>query len=126
MLQYQLTTADAYACSVPIYDLYGPLHHWQWMASLWRTRVGPDITVYIRECKKDVLEHLKGNLVEVHTNEPRTVVVQKPVGCEGLEAEVLSEGWSCDYGFLGSVIVFLLYITFSTEFYWVLLVHDAN
>ena len=89
MLQYQLTTADAYACSVPIYDLYGPLDHWQWMASLWRTCVGPDITVYIREYKKDELEHLKGNLVEVYTNEPRTVVVQKPVGCEGLEDEVL-------------------------------------
>ena len=88
VLRYQLTTADAYACSVPIHDLYKPLDHWQWMASLWRACVGPDITVYIRECEKEELEHLGGNPVEVHLREPRVVVVRK-AGCEGFEDKVL-------------------------------------
>ena len=89
VLRYQLTSADVYACSVPILDLYQPLDHWQWMASLWRACVGPDITVYIRECEKDELEHLGGNPVEVHLHEGRTVVVQKAVGSMGLEENVL-------------------------------------
>ena len=88
VLRYQLTTADAYACSVPIRDLYEPLDHWQWMASLWRACVGPDITVYIRECEKEELERLGGNPVEVHLREPRVVVVRK-AGCEGFEDKVL-------------------------------------
>ena len=89
--RYQLTTADAYACSVPIRDLYGPLDHWQWMASLWRACVGPDITVYIHEYKKDELVHLGGNLVEVYIHEARAAVVLKAEGCEGLEDKVLKQ-----------------------------------
>lgn len=63
--------------------------HWQWMASLWRACVGPDITVYIREYEKDELEQLGGNPVEVRLREARTVVVQKTVGSKGLEEKVL-------------------------------------
>ncbi|PWY63947.1 HMG box protein [Aspergillus eucalypticola CBS 122712] len=75
--RYQLTTADAFACSVPIGDSYAPLDHWQWMASLWRACVGPDITVYIRECEKDELERLGGNPVEVRLHDARTIVVRR-------------------------------------------------
>jgi HMG box factor len=75
--RYQLTTADAFACSVPIGDYYAPLDHWQWMASLWRACVGPDITVYIRECEKDELERLGGNPVEVRLQDARTIVVRR-------------------------------------------------
>ena len=89
--RYQLTTADAYACSVPICDLYRPLDHWQWMASLWRACVGSDITVYIHEYKKDELVHLGGNLVEVYIHEARAAVVLKAEGCEGLEDKVLKQ-----------------------------------
>lgn len=87
--QYQLTTADVFACSVPIHDSYAPLDHWQWMASLWRACVGPDITVYIRECEKDELERLGGSPVEVRLREARTVVVRKAAGSKGLEEKVL-------------------------------------
>ncbi|KAE8349725.1 putative HMG box protein [Aspergillus coremiiformis] len=75
--RYQLTTADAFACSVPIGDSYAPLDHWQWMASLWRACVGPDITVYVRECEKEELERYGGNPVEVRLHDARTIVVRR-------------------------------------------------
>ncbi|EAW10527.1 putative HMG box transcriptional regulator [Aspergillus clavatus NRRL 1] len=80
--RYQLTTADAYACYVPISDSYAPLDHWQWMASLWRACVGPDITVYIRDCEKDELDRFGGNPVEVRLQDARTVVVRRVVGSQ--------------------------------------------
>ncbi|KAJ5585554.1 High mobility group superfamily [Penicillium hispanicum] len=78
--RYQLTTADAFACSVPINDSYAPLDHWQWMASLWRTCVGPDITVYIRECSKEELDRAGGSPVEVRLQDARTVILRKVAG----------------------------------------------
>lgn len=45
---WALTHADRYACSLPITDAYAPIDHWQWMATLWRGIVGPDITVAVR------------------------------------------------------------------------------
>lgn len=91
VLWYQLTTADTYACSVPISDLYRLLDHWQWMATLWRGCVGPDITVYICEREKDELEPLGGNPVNICLHEARTVVVQKAAGSKGLGEEVLRQ-----------------------------------
>lgn len=76
--RYQLTTADAFACSTPIGDSYAPLDHWQWMASLWRACVGPDITVYIRECSKEELDRV--GAVEVRLQDARTVVLRKVIG----------------------------------------------
>jgi HMG box factor len=78
--RYQLTTADAFACSIPINDSYAPLDHWQWMASLWRACVGPDITVYIHECTKDELDRAGGNPVEVRLQDTRTVILRKVAG----------------------------------------------
>ncbi|PYH45254.1 putative HMG box transcriptional regulator [Aspergillus saccharolyticus JOP 1030-1] len=75
--RYQLTTADAFACSVQISDSYAPLDHWQWMASLWRACVGPDITVYIRECDKEELDRYGSNPVEIRLQDARTVVVRR-------------------------------------------------
>ena len=46
--RYQLSQADTFACSIPIADAYSPADHWQWMASLWRGVVGPDLTIAIR------------------------------------------------------------------------------
>jgi HMG box factor, other len=76
--RYQLTTADLFACAIPINDSYAPLDHWQWMASLWRACVGPDATVYIRECGEEEVErHGGGNPVEVRLHDARTIVVRK-------------------------------------------------
>lgn len=78
--RYQLTTADAFACSIPINDSYAPLDHWQWMASLWRACVGPDITVYIRECSKEEFDRAGGNPVEVRLQDARTVIIRRVIG----------------------------------------------
>ena len=78
--RYQLTTADTFACSIPINDSYTALDHWQWMASLWRACVGPDITVYIRECTRDELDRAGGNPVEVRLQDARTIVLRKVAG----------------------------------------------
>jgi hypothetical protein len=45
---YQLTTVDSAAITLPINDSYSPLAHWQWLATLWRGCVGPDVTIVIQ------------------------------------------------------------------------------
>lgn len=76
--RYQLTTADAFACSTPISDCYAPIDHWQWMASLWRACVGPDITIHIRECDQSELDQYgPGNPVEIRLNDARTLIVRR-------------------------------------------------
>jgi hypothetical protein len=45
---YQLTTVDSAAIDLPINDSYSPLAHWQWLATLWRGCVGPDVTIVIK------------------------------------------------------------------------------
>jgi HMG box factor len=86
--RYQLTTADTFACNVPIHDSYAPLDHWQWMASLWRACVGPDITVYVRECSREEVERV--GAVEIRLGDFRTVVLRKGFGGpEGVEEKVL-------------------------------------
>ena len=45
---YQLNASDAYASKIPIQDVYSPMDHWQWMATLWRGTVGPDLTIYVK------------------------------------------------------------------------------
>ena len=44
---FSLTTSDTFALKIPINDSYAPIDHWQWMATLWRGIIGPDLTVYI-------------------------------------------------------------------------------
>ena len=46
--KYQLTLTDAAASTIPIADEYSPTDHWQWMATLWRGVIGPDVTVDVR------------------------------------------------------------------------------
>ncbi|KAJ9234887.1 transcriptional regulator family: HMG [Paecilomyces variotii] len=76
--RYQLTTADAFACAIPINDSYAPLDHWQWMASLWRACIGPDITVHIQECEKEELDRYGGGTpVEVRLSDARMLIVRK-------------------------------------------------
>ena len=49
---YQLHASDAYASRIPIQDVYSPMDHWQWMATLWRGTVGPDLTIYVKQAKE--------------------------------------------------------------------------
>ncbi|KAF2873234.1 hypothetical protein BDV95DRAFT_593593 [Massariosphaeria phaeospora] len=45
---YQLRASDAYTSRIPIQDAYSPTDHWQWIATLWRGTVGPDLTLYVK------------------------------------------------------------------------------
>jgi len=45
---YQLHASDMYTSRIPIQDAYSPTDHWQWMATLWRGTVGPDLTIYVK------------------------------------------------------------------------------
>lgn len=82
--RYQLTTTDSHACMTPIRDSYGPMDHWQWMASLWRGCVGPDITVVIRDCEQEEIEKFGGgNPVENRLDDAMTLVVRRAAGSSG-------------------------------------------
>lgn len=50
---YQLTTVDTTSINMPITDAYSPLAHWQWLATLWRGCVGPDLTIVIKGTDTD-------------------------------------------------------------------------
>ena len=52
---FSLTTSDEFALRIPINDSYAPVDHWQWMATLWRGIVGPDLTIYVSKVSRDDL-----------------------------------------------------------------------
>ncbi|KAF2848836.1 hypothetical protein T440DRAFT_400371 [Plenodomus tracheiphilus IPT5] len=45
---FQLAASVAFASRIPIQDAYSATDHWQWMATLWRGTVGPDLTLYVK------------------------------------------------------------------------------
>ena len=45
---FQLSQTDYFASRIPITDSYAPIDHWQWMATLWRGIIGPDITIVVK------------------------------------------------------------------------------
>lgn len=50
---FSLSASDAHALRIPINDSYAPVDHWQWMATLWRGIVGPDLTVYVKRVDRE-------------------------------------------------------------------------
>lgn len=44
---FQLSHTNIFASVIPIADNYAPVDHWQWMASLWRGIIGPDVTIAV-------------------------------------------------------------------------------
>lgn len=71
---YQLRASEAYAARIPIQDVYSPMDHWQWMATLWRGTVGPDLTIFIKSGDKECRDG--GKLVDVN-DEVRCMTVIK-------------------------------------------------
>lgn len=69
---FSLTTSDRFACKVPIADSYAPVDHWQWMATLWRGIVGPDLVVYVRSASDEEL----GKLQAVELKAPGIMMVR--------------------------------------------------
>ena len=90
--RYQLTLTDAAASKVPISDEYSPTDHWQWIATLWRGIIGPDVTIVVRSqaqeqgnstSPKDTRDNGNGETrggavppVEVKLIEARTVLLR--------------------------------------------------
>ncbi|KAI9839563.1 MAG: hypothetical protein M1819_002189 [Sarea resinae] len=75
---YILATTDAATLALPIHDAYSAADHWQWMATLWRGIVGPDITVYVKEAPAD--EVARYGAVEVRPDAAAVVVRVVVVG----------------------------------------------
>jgi hypothetical protein len=72
---YQLRASDMYTSKIPIQDAYSPTDHWQWMATLWRGTVGPDLTIYVKSGEdKDGLP--SGKSVDL-SEETRCLTVRK-------------------------------------------------
>ena len=57
---FSLTASDAFALRIPINDSYAPVDHWQWMATLWRGIIGPDLTIYAKSVDKDEMDRCGG------------------------------------------------------------------
>jgi len=77
---YQLTTVDASSVSLPITDSYSPLAHWQWLATLWRGCVGPDVTIVIKGTEPDhAIDRTSPHGVEVRLLDYQAVVVRTTV-----------------------------------------------
>ena len=75
---FSLSISDEFASRIPIADSYAPVDHWQWMATLWRGIIGPDLTIYSKRVNKDELERLGG--VEMRSD------------CKGIVVRVLEAG----------------------------------
>ncbi|KAF2190720.1 hypothetical protein K469DRAFT_736478 [Zopfia rhizophila CBS 207.26] len=74
---YQLHASNTYTSRIPITDAYSPTDHWQWMATLWRGTVGPDLTIYVNNVEGK--EGLGGKLVELN-EEVRCLTVRREKG----------------------------------------------
>ncbi|ROW16997.1 hypothetical protein VPNG_01176 [Cytospora leucostoma] len=61
---FSLTLSDRFATTVAITDPYSPVDHWQWMATLWRGIVGPDLVVYVKGLTAEELAKSGGSMVE--------------------------------------------------------------
>ena len=57
---FSLTTSDIFSLRIPINDAYAPVDHWQWMATLWRGIVGPDLTIYAKRVGRDEMDRCGG------------------------------------------------------------------
>ena len=78
---FSLTTSDTFALSIPIEDSYAPVDHWQWMATLWRGIVGPDLTVYVSRVGREEMAKFGGVEIKGDCN---AIIVRVPDG-EGVD-----------------------------------------
>ncbi|KAH7061550.1 hypothetical protein B0J12DRAFT_736665 [Macrophomina phaseolina] len=89
MPTYNLRAADAWASKIPITDNYSPADHWQWVATLWRGIVGPDITIYIKDVSHGELEMAGGKAVEVREDGQTKCLIVKRVRGKDIEESAL-------------------------------------
>ncbi|EEQ33600.1 slightly ste11-like protein [Microsporum canis] len=88
---YQLATTEAHACSIPTNSSHDLTDHWERMAVQWGSCVGPDITVYIRDCDQaEMCKYGAGNSVENRLDDLRTLVIRRLTGStEGIDEKAL-------------------------------------
>lgn len=55
---FSLTASDNFASEIPPGDLFGTVDHWQWVASLWRGTISPDLVVYVKPSEEDEINSL--------------------------------------------------------------------
>lgn len=87
---FQLHASVAYASRIPIQDAYSPTDHWQWMATLWRGIVGPDLTLYVKTY--DAKEAPQGKMVDLD-DQVRCLTVMKPQGKPFADASLRRVGF---------------------------------
>ncbi|KAJ4994385.1 hmg box transcriptional [Stagonosporopsis vannaccii] len=87
---FQLHASVAYASRIPIQDAYSPTDHWQWMATLWRGIVGPDLTLYVKSY--DVKEAPQGKMVDLD-DQVRCLTVMKAQGKPFADASLRRVGF---------------------------------
>lgn len=75
---YSLSISDRFAIRIPINDVYAPVDHWQWMATLWRGIVGPDLTIFVTRVGRDEMNKMGG--VEIRRD------------CSAIVVRVLEDG----------------------------------
>jgi HMG box factor len=81
--RYILSRADAAALRLSP-DVLSPLEHWQWCATLWRSCVGPDLTIYVQTLQEEVEEVVLAEEDTVEAKEgARVVFVRKAPGGRG-------------------------------------------
>lgn len=85
--QYQYHACEVWARSTPVVDAYRAPDHWQWMATLWRGIVGPDLTVFIRDCNPEEMPQ-NGKIVQVAEG-LRCIIVRRLVGKDRLDEPTL-------------------------------------
>ncbi|KAF3071137.1 Repressor of filamentous growth 1 [Daldinia childiae] len=77
---YSLTVSDRYASSLHVNDAYRADDHWQWLATLWRGIVGPDLTIYV---KRTAEAEAQGNSLLEFVN-PAVMVLHVAEGAKGV------------------------------------------
>ncbi|KAI1632312.1 hypothetical protein F4809DRAFT_104183 [Biscogniauxia mediterranea] len=89
---YSLSYSDRYAGALHVSDAYRADDHWQWVATLWRGIVGPDLTVYVKRdgapsspALAAGAENASGNSCVEFAN-PAVLVLR--VGAAGLDEKV--------------------------------------
>ncbi|KPI40616.1 Repressor of filamentous growth 1 [Cyphellophora attinorum] len=80
---YQLTTVDTAAITLPINDSYSPLAHWQWLATLWRGCIGPDVSIVIKGGSGGHADHMTTTLGNM---EEKSAIAEKSTGTAEIDA----------------------------------------
>jgi hypothetical protein len=72
---FSLTVSDKFSCCTSHgVSNYSPVDHWQWMATLWRGIVGPDLVVYVKPSNEEEIS--KHRNVEILLEKLGLIVVR--------------------------------------------------